>query len=384
MREKFKYQLLKQLTKKLNVLIIEDDNSIEENYYEYLQEMFKNVQYLDKESEILTYVNSQYPDIIFIDLQINNLKAFNLIKELRYLLPRQIFIATSTIINNTILLKCIDLQITKFLEKPIEFVKFKSSILTAIDNLLLNNPDKLNHDSLKSIHMQPVDTLLSLIENNHTSINLINHYKGVPIIRQSDIIEIVDNEIKLKVKDANRYTLEELKHGIISSQYLASDIYSELKSIDHKNNIAVFNNFTFINSYIHHRKNIRIIPDKNFIIILGLKTGNYKCNIINISEDFILIEMPNISKKLTINQKLDLYMNFDLINKHKINSFTKHTFKTLASVNEIIEIKDSTKVLLNFDLKEENKLFLQTYIYERSFSLIRELKEKFIAKVKKV
>ena len=77
-------------------------------------------------------------------------------------------------------------------------------------------------------------------------------------------------------------------------------------------------------------------------------------------------------------------MNFDLINKHKINSFTKHTFKTLASVNEIIEIKDSTKVLLNFDLKEENKLFLQTYIYERSFSLIRELKEKFIAKVKKV
>lgn len=366
--------ILNRLTKNLTALVIQSTHEIENNLKDYFHELFVDVVYIDKYSEIKEYLKKNIPDYIFLDLQTSNIEPFKLVEEIRYTVPKQIIIAISSIKDSDILINCIDHNISSFLCKPLNLTIVKDKIIRCLEYLVINDPAVIFKTKSATLYETAHDAIAYLIANNNLNIELINHYKGVPLIRHAYILDMDNNSISIKIKDIQRYILEYFHHAIISSRYLSYDIYAYIQKIDAKEGVAVFNRLSFIKSYVHHRKYIRIIPDTFFYITLIVNNKRYKCTATNLSIRYALISLPKLFDNFKINDKIQLILSFKLNHLVGSDEFQSHTIQTPSIVHKIIEKEDEITALFHFELGEKEHSLLEEYIHARSLALIKEFK----------
>ncbi len=366
--------ILNKLTKNLTALVIQSSHEIETQYKDYFHELFIEVAYVDKYNLVLEYLKHHKADYIFLDLQTSNIEPFKLIEEIRDQFPKQIIIAISGLKDPDILINCIDHNVSSFILKPLNLTVIKNKIIHCLEYLVINDPTLIYSTKLSKLYETPYEAVNYLLENKYHEIELINHYKGVPLIRQASILSIKDDTVKVKIKDIQKYILEYSKHSIISSHFLSYDIYADLIDIDNVNDIAIFSKLSFIKSYVHHRQYIRIIPDAFFYVTLMIDDKKHKYNVHNLSIKYALVTLQSSFANLNINSEITMVISFKLNHLSGTNEFQSHSIQTKATINRVLNEDKEIKALFYFELNEKDTALLEEYIRARSLALIKEFK----------
>lgn len=122
---------LRDLTRPLTVLYVEDDAMLRSATAKLLGQFFTTVdQAVDGQDGWEKYQSKNY-DLVITDINMPNMNGFDMIKHIREKTSTQAIIVTSAYNDTDFLLGLIDLNIDKFLLKPIDTKKLIDSLIHA-------------------------------------------------------------------------------------------------------------------------------------------------------------------------------------------------------------------------------------------------------------
>jgi DNA-binding response OmpR family regulator len=180
------------MKKKLTILYIDDNSTIRKKAVEYLSRRYQSVLEAKDGQEAWAIYKDMHPDIIFTDIKmpnLNGLELINLIRKENKTIP---IIIISAFIETTYLLSAVELQLIKYMVKPVTSEKMKEALTLAEEALqehkkenifrlcehttydIFNKKVIINNEEIKLSHNEM--TLLELlIENNHRVV----HYEEI-------------------------------------------------------------------------------------------------------------------------------------------------------------------------------------------------------------
>lgn len=366
----FNVFLLTYFTKRLNLVIIEGEATITSKYGEYLSSIFKEVKIYSCQKDFLSDINKLSVDILLFDNDVHDVEStFLFIKDVHVISPLIKIIIFSKYVDYHILMKCLKYNVSGFMSNISNLQDLKDFLKVSVKRILMNNNNKFNENKNKF----DVADCLNFLKNEHPVINLVNHYKGIPIIRSAEILDFDKEVIVLKVDPIQLKTIKEKDHTVISSIHLGVEILTSSKSLNYETNEITLKYNSLIDSYVHHRKNPRVEPNGDSSVIIEDK-NNLIVDIMNISIDHVLCSLKELDFDIAIHSyvRISIDCNFD----KKYTNKPHYTIKTKAFIKEILYTNDGEKVLLQFRLNDKDKFILDKYIGNRIKELIKELKTK--------
>lgn len=122
-------------TKNLHVLYVEDDDVARENGIEYLENYFDRVYAASDAYQGLKLYREFNPDIIITDIQMPKLNGLEFIKQIRKENKETQIIVITAYSDTAYLLQAIELQLIKYLIKPVQESAFKEALQLCIDSI---------------------------------------------------------------------------------------------------------------------------------------------------------------------------------------------------------------------------------------------------------
>lgn len=122
-------------TRNLHVLYVEDDDVARENGIEYLENYFDHVYAASDAFQGIKLYRELNPDIIITDIQMPKLNGLEFIKQIRKENKEAQIIVVTAYSDTAYLLQAIELQLIKYLVKPVEESAFKEALQLCIDSI---------------------------------------------------------------------------------------------------------------------------------------------------------------------------------------------------------------------------------------------------------
>ena len=168
----------------LTLLYVEDDEIIRQNAVEYLSDYFKEVYQAKDGQEGLEYYEIYKPDIIISDIEMPRLSGLDMAQKIRKK-DKTIPIMISTAYTDTpYMLKAIELQLIKYIVKPINSKKLKEALNLLFEHLNINNIVTIDkqkyYDSLNKCFMIE-ENIIKLTKKELQLLDLLakNHHRVV-------------------------------------------------------------------------------------------------------------------------------------------------------------------------------------------------------------
>jgi len=127
----------------LTLLYVEDDEVIREHAVYYLTSIFFSVLGAKDGIEALRLYREFNPDIIIADIKMPRLNGLEFVKKVREKDTKTPIIITTAFTDNDILLKAVDLHLTKYLIKPINPDKLHKALNIAYEQIYLDTQQKI-------------------------------------------------------------------------------------------------------------------------------------------------------------------------------------------------------------------------------------------------
>jgi len=132
---------LLQYTKNLNILFAEDHQELRESTAEILKNFFRNVDAVDDGDKALElYKNSEY-NIVLTDIKMPNLDGIELTKKIYEINPQQRIIILSAHDESKHLIPLINLGVSQFIKKPIDYQELMEALLKVSKAFLYEKKD---------------------------------------------------------------------------------------------------------------------------------------------------------------------------------------------------------------------------------------------------
>ena len=165
----------------LSILYVEDDNIIRDNAVEYLGDFYRHIYAAKDGEEALTMYHDTKPDIIISDIKMPKRDGLALAKAIRETDKTTPIIITTAHTDVDYLLQAVELQLIKYLVKPISAKKLDEALTLALEHLHQNNIimidshklyDSLNcillvHDKIIKLTKKEQLLLDILLKNQH-------------------------------------------------------------------------------------------------------------------------------------------------------------------------------------------------------------------------
>lgn len=204
-----------QILNELNILYIEDEESIRENVKKTLQLFSKNVfdaKNLESATEIF---EEKRVDIVISDISINDENGIEYIKEIREADKTLPIILLSAYTDKDYLLEATRLKLVDYLTKPVDFKTLNSALKKCVKEILENS--------------RYIVSFKNSIDFNVLQKRLFNKNKNKSIHLTNSELTLLE----LLLKNRARVTsTDEIKAYVWSSDYEASD--SALKNLLNK------------------------------------------------------------------------------------------------------------------------------------------------------
>jgi DNA-binding NarL/FixJ family response regulator len=358
-------------SKDITVLCVEDSKVVRNQFGELLKMIFKDVILASNGSEGLDkFIKNDSIAIVITDLIMPNLNGIEMMKKIKLVKPTTQLIVVSAHQDSQNLFDCIKIGITDFVPKPLKFEELKIAVEKCITNLNLFYSQKNNQVDFDKMSL--MDKLHNF-KTNATQIELINHYKGVPIINLGYIINVEKTTITIQLPIIHSVTAELEKVVVFRNEFLEDDIEGYvIETID--NSTLKLGNLKPIKQSSRLRNNVRIIPDTEFKLNLLSKDKKYEARIIDISSKAISFSIPQFFDTQLVN--VEVAMRFYLSRSNHI--IVDRMMERINCKGDIIkfEIEGTTaKGLVFLDLSKKQENTLSRYIYQRALDLIKELKK---------
>lgn len=132
------------MLKTLKILYAEDEESTRNNLSELLQLMCDNVTIVSNGQEALTSYNKEKPDIIIADIEMPFLNGLDFAQRVRECDHTTQIIITTAYTNTEYFLKAVELNLVKYLVKPVTLKDLKDALNKALKNIRLNKEPIFN------------------------------------------------------------------------------------------------------------------------------------------------------------------------------------------------------------------------------------------------
>ena len=109
---------LKQILSSLSIIYIEDDNNIRENFCEFFERFAVNIFCTCNAEDALELYKMKKPDILIVDINLPNMSGIELVSQIRKKDRLTRFIITTAYTNPEFTLQAIELDITRYIVKP--------------------------------------------------------------------------------------------------------------------------------------------------------------------------------------------------------------------------------------------------------------------------
>jgi DNA-binding response OmpR family regulator len=150
-----------------SLLYVEDEKLIRNVVVEFLQEYFKEIYEAENGVEALNLYKEKKPDIIITDIQMPKMDGLKLCQRIRSDDKTTPIIIISAYSNQEYLLKAVELNLVKYLIKPVSEEQFFEAIELCFDRIESKNPTII---PLGQGYIY--DTFNHVLVNNSTIINL--------------------------------------------------------------------------------------------------------------------------------------------------------------------------------------------------------------------
>lgn len=125
----------------MNILFLEDDLIIRNNYSNYLKKYFRNVFETSNAIDALKIFKSEKIDFILADVEMEGINGIEFIKEIRKKNENVLVVIMSAYDNKEYLMEAIRLNLFDYLIKPVSRNSFQNTILKALEKL--KNKDRV-------------------------------------------------------------------------------------------------------------------------------------------------------------------------------------------------------------------------------------------------
>ncbi len=201
--------MLKNINKNIKILYVEDDEIARENGVEYLQNFFEQIYEASDAIKALQLYEKYQPDIIITDIQMPKLNGLEFVKKIRQKDKKTQIIIITAFCDRDYLLKAIELQLVKYLVKPVKEKEFEEALFLCVNSLQEDNSN-----------------IIKLDDNSYFDTFNKN------LVIKNEIIKLRTKEIlflELLIKNKNRYvSYEEIENYVWSDSVMTKDALKTL------------------------------------------------------------------------------------------------------------------------------------------------------------
>lgn len=218
--------MLKNEYKNIKVLYVEDDDVARENGVEYLENFFENVYEANNAIQAMKLYEKYKPEIIISDIQMPKMDGLEFIRNIRQKDKKSQIIVITAFCNQEYLLKAIELQLVKYLIKPVKEPDFEEALMLCINSFKKDESNIIKFD-----------------ENSYfDSFNKTFVQKGQIVkLRAKEILFL-----ELLIKNKNRYvSYEEIESYVWFDTVMTKDALKTLvKNLKNKLSKDIIENLT--------------------------------------------------------------------------------------------------------------------------------------------
>jgi DNA-binding response OmpR family regulator len=201
--------MLKNSYKNIKILYVEDDEIARENGVEYLQNFFETIYEASDAIVALQLYEKYKPDIIITDIQMPKLNGLEFVKKIRQKDKKTQIIVITAFCDKDYLLKAIELQLVKYLIKPVKEKEFEEALFLCVNSLQEDNSNIVKLEN---------EIYFDTFNKN--------------LVIKDEIVKLRAKEIlflELLIKNKNRYvTYEEIENYVWSDSVMTKDALKTL------------------------------------------------------------------------------------------------------------------------------------------------------------
>ncbi|QKF72736.1 two-component system response regulator [Aliarcobacter faecis] len=201
----------------IKILYVEDDDIARENAIEYLENFFTHIYEASNAVSALQIYEKYKPDIIVTDIQMPKIDGLEFVKRVRQKDKKVQVIVITAFCHQEYLLKAIELQLVKYLVKPVNEKDFEQALFLCINALEedISNIVKLDAESYfdtfnrtlvvnnQIIKLRAKEILfLELLiknKNRYVSYEEIESYIWFDSVMTKDALKTLVKNIKMKI-----------------------------------------------------------------------------------------------------------------------------------------------------------------------------------------
>ena len=209
--------MLKNKYKNIKILYVEDDEIARENGIEYLENYFEHIYEASDAIKALQLYEKHKPDIIITDIQMPKLNGLEFVKRIRQKDKKTQVIVITAFCDKSYLLKAIELQLVKYLVKPVNEKEFEEALFLCINALKSDetniikldektyfdtyNKNLVINDEIVKLRTKELEFLLLLIKNKnrYVSYEEIENYVWENSVMTKDALKTLVKNIKTKI-----------------------------------------------------------------------------------------------------------------------------------------------------------------------------------------
>lgn len=358
----------------LTVMFVENDPKSQNALGQYLKTLFKQLHIYTHTLDALKEVKKIKPDIIITNIKHQRLSGLDLIKAIKQNNSTAEAIVTSSSCDKNSLIAAMRMDVVDFLEKPFKEHEIEAAILKANTKILQKKEYiELKRKSLEEhIDNHDEENLFKIFESlkrDEIPIDIINFYKGLPLINTGYIKEVKNNNIYIQTQSLQKLVMNLEKNISVESSVLPRPIKFDVGDITSYAGPVQLINPKVKNFSLRRRKDVRLLPDDSFKLSLEVDGHTIPVRVEDVSSNMLTYTVINIEDK-------DLLDDGISVDTHLTLTLDKDGEITLDFKSKIKRIKRGDKVIFAIIpiLEGQDAEDFNQYILQREFQIINELK----------
>lgn len=360
---------LKEKAKNYSVLLVEDSMHIQKQMKNFLGKLFGTVFIANNGLEGLELFKKNLPDIIISDLTMPKMDGHEFVERVFSINSAAQVIIVSAHGYEENVIKFKKMGVCEFIQKPVDFSVLIMALIKGIKNLETTNEVEeiiIEDGILKRLYE---------LKQENQKVELINHYKGLPLVHDGSISSVTKDSVGIKTEQMHVKIVKIEKSTYIK---IDGDTYSaKLDSYDPFAQELIFIDLKEEERTPDQREFVRVEPDSLFNSSIFFHSERFNFEITSVSSKAIAFIADRTDNKLQLGDEADIVLGFKTVYKASYENEITHK-ERLTCKGKVIKFymlsNERVKIVFSLSLSLGNRKILEKYISQRQVEIIKEFK----------